>query len=532
MSQPPAPLSQGPVSNFSRLASASFFRHRWVIGGVLILGVFMAVMDISVVNVALPHMMGTFGVGIDDITWVATGYSIAEIVIISMAAWLSTLIGRKRYYIISFIVFIVGSVLSGMARSFGAMVVFRTIQGIGGGGLIPLALAILKETFPEEEQGMAMAIFGMGVVIAPAFGPVIGGWLTDNYNWPWIFFINVPVGLIAVPLAMLVIHDPPYLRRGLKRIDGVGLALLTVSLVTIQLALERGEREDWFESTWITWLLIVGVVSLVVLVIWEWYEEEPVVNVRLLKNAQLSVGSAIAIIFGVALFGSTFIVPQFLERLMRYPVFEAGLALLPRSLVLMVFMPIAGRLYNYVDARLTIGLGVLLTYWAYIEMSNFYLDIGFRNVLYPFFILGAGNAFLFVTLTTASLSTIDRRWTTDASSLYTLARRIGGNVGYAVVATLVERRGAFHRVRLVEHVTPFSPATRATYSKMTAAMANTGGGFGTARDKALKALDNTVNLQARMLAYNDVFWFLGIIFIAAIPLIFLLRGTRKNSAPA
>ncbi len=328
-------------------------------------GAFMAVMDISVVNVSMPHMMGSFSEDLSAITWVATAYSIAEIIMVTMSGWWSTLIGRKRLYLWSFGLFTVGSILCGTATTFHQMLVYRVIQGIGGGALIPISQAILRESFPQEEQGMAMAIFGMGVVLAPAVGPILGGWLTDHYGWPWIFFINIPVSVVGMLMVGAFVHDPAYLRRGVKKIDWVGIALLSVALTTMQVVLERGQSENWFESNMIVMGTIVGTVTALFLVWWEMKIPEPVINFRILKNIPLSIGSAMGIIFGVALFGTTFILPQFTQNLLGYPALEAGMVLAPRAAMLMLFMPIVGRLYNRVDARVLVLVGVVITFWAY-----------------------------------------------------------------------------------------------------------------------------------------------------------------------
>ena len=288
--------------------------NKWIIAGTVVLGSFVSVMDISIVNVAMPQMISTFGVSLDAITWVAVAYSISEIILVTMAAWFSTLIGRKRFFVFSFILFTAASLLCGLARSLEMMILARILQGIGGGGLIPVSQAIMLETFPEEERGMAMALYAMGVTIAPAAGPVLGGWLTDQYGWPWIFYINLPLGAIGIGLSIMVLEDPPHLQRSLARVDVPGIILLGVGLTALQLFLERGEREQWFNSSFIVTLALIAGVSLAVLVVWELYAEEPVIHLRLLKNVPFSAGIGLGLIFGITLFGSTFVLPLFLQR--------------------------------------------------------------------------------------------------------------------------------------------------------------------------------------------------------------------------
>jgi DHA2 family multidrug resistance protein len=487
----------------------------------------MAVMDISVVNVAIPHMMGTFGAGIDEITWVGTGYAIAEILMVSLTGWWSTLLGRKRFYLASFALFIGGSVLCGTARSLGAMVFYRVIQGIGAGAMIPLSQAILRETFPPEEQGMAAAVFSMGVVVAPAAGPVVGGWLTEAYSWPWVFYINVPVGIVAMVMVSLVLRDPPYLRRGIERVDVLGLALLLVGITAMQIVLERGQREAWFASRLIVGLTAATVATLAGLAWRELRTVEPVVDLRLLKNIPLAAGTIIGTIFGVALLGRTFILPQLLQSILGFSPFQTGLALLARPAGMMVFMPIAGRLYNYVDPRLLIAGGIAATVWASLQLARLSLDVGMWDLALPLFLVGFGNSFMFVTMATAALSTIPRAQMTGASGLFTLGRRIGGNIGYALVATMTERRTAFHRARLIARVTPLDLPALARRRLAIRLLHRRGSARPLAAAQATRLLEATVRRQARMLAFNDVAWILGVLFVFALPLlIFLPRRPR------
>jgi DHA2 family multidrug resistance protein len=504
--------------------------NKWLVTIAVMFGAFLAVMDVSVVNVSLPHMMGTFGETLSAITWVATSYSIAEIIMVTMAGWWSTLLGRKRFFLASFTLFSLGSILAGTAQTFPQMLLYRVIQGIGGGSLIPVSQAILRETFPVEEQGMAMAIFGMGVVIAPAMGPVLGGWLTDHYGWPWIFYINIPFSIAGIVMVNAFVHDPPYLRYGLRHIDWLGIALLTVGLTGLQVVLERGQEEDWFASPWITAGTIFTGIVLVGLIIWEWRAREPILNLRILRNIPLSVGSGIGLAFGVALYGTTFILPQFLQNLLNYPAYQAGLALLPRSLSLFVAMPFVGRLYNYVDPRFLIMLGLGITYWSYAQLAHLSTSMGFWNLVPPLLLMGTGLPFMFVTMTTVSLSTIPREDMTAASSFYTLARRVGGNLGYALVATMVGRRSAFHRLHLVPHISPLDSAYTATHASLTTLLIQHQIDPASAHTKALALINTMVNRQARMLAYNDISWMMGAMFLAALPLLFLLPG-RKGLRP-
>ncbi len=511
------------------------FANKWIITFTVVFGTFMAVMDISVVNVALPHMMGSFGQDMSSITWVATSYSIAEIIMATMAGWWSTVLGRKRLYLLSFGLFTLGSILCGTAHSFSQMLAYRILQGIGGGSLIPVSQAILRETFPQEEQGMAMAMYGMGVVLAPGTGAILGGWLTDHYGWAWIFYINVPVSVIGIMMVTAFVHDPPYLRRGVKRIDWLGIGLLAVALTTMQVVLERGQENNWFQSDMIKVGAAVSVVAVAALVFWELKTDEPVVNLRMLRNMPLTIGSSMGVIFGVALFGTTFLLPQFTQELLGYPAFKSGLVLAPRALMLLLVMPIAGWLYRYVDARGLMLFGIGVIWWSFHDLSRLSLGAGFWNLVPILVIMGAGMPFMFVTLTTVSLSTVSRRDMTDASSIYTLARRVGGNIGYAVVATLAARGVQIHRAHLVTHMNLLNPHFMEFRSRVMALLEQAGMDPATAQKSGDALLNMLLNRQAAMLSYNDIARIFGMMFVIAAPLILLLPGrsgfTNSSKTP-
>ena len=519
----PPQASSGPGTTVSA-------RKKLLITFAVMSGSFLAVMDVSVVNVSMPHMMGNFGQTLSAITWVATSYSIAEMLMVTMAGWWSALVGRKRLYLASLVLFTLGSMLAGTAQTFTQMLCYRVLQGLGGGSLIPLSQAILRETYPPEEQGMAMAIFGMGVVLAPAMGPILGGWLTDNYGWPWVFYINIPVSIVGLLMVSAFVEDPPYLRRGIARVDWLGIALLTMGLTIMQLVLERGHENNWFQSRWITAGAIMAVVMLTSLVFWELHTKEPIVNFRVLRNIPLSIGAGMGLLFGVVLFGTTFSLPQLTQRLLRYPAYEAGLVLLPRAITLFLAMPLVGWLFNYVDARLLIAVGIGLTYLAFHQLAHLSLNVGFWNLVPIMLVMGAGMPCMFVTLSTVSLSTIRREDMTAATSLYTLARRVGGNLGYALVATLVERFSVIHQAHLSTHISNLNSAYASYYATLAARLARQTGDPVAAQGKALALVDNVVHRQAAILAYNDLAWLFGIMFLATLPLLFFLPRRHRAQA--
>jgi DHA2 family multidrug resistance protein len=500
---------------------------KWTITATVMFGTFMAVMDITVVNVALPHMMGSFGVDRSTITWVATGYAIAQVIMLSMAGWWSTLLGRKRFYLLSFLVFTAGSIMAGTSRTFGQMILWRTIQGIGGGALVPVSLAILRETFPREQQGMAMAMYGMGVVLAPAVGPVLGGWLIDHFGWPWIFYINVPVSALGMLMVTAFVQDPPYLRRGVTRTDWVGIGLLAVGLTSMQVVLERGNQENWFQSNWILAGTALAVASIVGLALWELRAKEPVVNVRLLRNVPLAASSAIGLVFGVALFGTTFILPQFTQTLLGYTAFTSGMVLMPRALAVLAMMPVAGFLYRYLDGRLLVLGGLLMMGIAYWQLAHLTLYISSWNLVRMLLVMGAGMPSIFVTLTAISLSGIPKADMTEASSIYTLARTVGGNIGYAVTATLVANSTQIHRAFLVQNISAANPVYLRFHAAATAGLAARGLDPVAAARAANALADGLLNRQAAMLAYNDTSLTMGILLAATLPLLLLLPGRAQ-----
>ncbi|QGY40516.1 DHA2 family efflux MFS transporter permease subunit [Pseudodesulfovibrio cashew] len=506
--------------------------ERWTIAFTVVFGAFMAVMDTSVVNVSMPHMMGSFGTDLSAVTWVATSYSIAEIIMVTMSGWWSALLGRKNFYLASFALFTVGSVLCGTATTFPQMIIYRVIQGIGGGALIPVSQAILRETFPPAQQGIAMALYGMGVVLAPALGPICGGWLTDMWGWPWIFYINVPVCAVGMVLTMKFVHDPPYLRRGIRFVDWLGIGLLTVFLTGMQVVLERGQEEQWFDSTLIRYWTVATLLSLVVLIFWEWRCKEPVVNLRVFKDKNLVLGSVMGLIFGVSLFGTTFVLPQFTQKILGYPAFESGLALAPRAMVLMIFMPVAGWAYQKVGAKPLVMAGITIIVWSYYDLMQLSVQAGFFDLVPPLLIMGVGMPFMFVPLSTVSLCTVDRSLVTDASSIYTLARRVGGNIGYSLVAVLLDRGITSHRTYLADHVSALDPTSQEYLAKLAQALQAKGASALQASQLALGLLEKKLMRQATMLAYNDISFIFGCLFFLLVPMVFYLPGKAQVLALA
>ena len=503
---------------------------KWLVTSSVMLGTFLSVMDVSVVNVAMPHMMGNFGEDLITITWVSTSYSIAEIIMITMAAWLTTLLGRRRLFLFSMVVFTVASVLAGTAHTFTQIILYRVLQGMGGGSLIPVSQAIARESFPPAEQGMAMAIFAMGVTLAPALGPVVGGWLVDNYGWPWVFYINVPFAVAGILMVSAFVHDPPYLKRGIARIDWSGITLLTIGLTAMQIVLERGEEVDWFASHWIVVGTVLAAGSLIALVIWELESSEPVINFRLLHNLRLSAGSSLGAMIGFVLYGSSFVLPQLTQDLLGYSAYQAGMVLMPRAIAMFVMMPIVGRLYNYVSPRLLVTGGLLAIALSQWWLGHLALYTGFWNLATPLILLGAGLSIPMVTLSTVSLSSMPRAQMTGASGLYTLARRVAGNVAYASLATIIDRRTQFHRSRLIEGVSGLDPSYLRSAAGFSARLMHFGFNSAATSGRSLAMVNALVDRQSTMMSYNDVNWLVAVMTLLVLPFVLMLPARAPDHA--
>jgi MFS transporter, DHA2 family, multidrug resistance protein len=507
---------------------------KWLVAASVLTGTFLSVMDVSVVNVAMPHMMGSFGQDLLSITWVSTAYSIAEIIMITMTAFWSTLLGRKRLYLISITIFIVGSMLAGTAQTFGQMLCWRVVQGVGGGTLIPASQAITREKFPPAEQGMAMALYSMGVMLAPTMGPIVGGWLVDNWGWRWIFYINVPFAIMGLLMVSAFVHDPPYLKRGLQRIDWNGIALLTIGLTSLQIVLERGQRLDWFASQWIVLGTIVAVLAIVGLLVWELNHDEPIINFRLFRNLRLSAGSGMGTVIGFALFGSTFLLPQLTQDVLDYPAYRAGLVLVPRAAAMFCVMPVVGRLYNYLSPRILISFGMMVLAYAYWGLGHLSPTVSFWNFVPLLLATGLGVGCSMVILSTVSLSSMQPAQMTAAAGLYTLVRRVSGNIAYAVLATLIERRTQIHRADLVGNISNLGFALRQFNATANERLMMQGYASPTFQIRDLALVSGLLNRQATMMAYNDTWTLLACLFIFALPLtLFLPRhGIPAEQRPA
>ena len=521
---PPSPEAPASAATLSEPAA-----HKWVIAGTVMTGSIMASLDSSIVNVALPNMSGTLGVTIEEITWVITGYILANVIIMPITALLSSRFGRKTFYMSSVVLFTVASMACGMAHSLVVIVIFRIIQGLGGGVLITVSQAILRESFPPEEQGIAMGIYGLGVVLAPALGPTLGGWLTDNYSWPWIFYINVPIGVLNLMLVARFIQDPSYLVRQKGKIDMLGLGLLITGLGSLQLMLEEGQQDDWFDSGFIVRLAIIAAAGLVLFIWRELAAEHPAVNLRILRNVTFSSATAIGGVLGLALNGSLFLLPLFLQNLIGFDATQSGIALIPRSLAMGLLMPIAGQFYNRLGPRLLIGSGLVICAYGFWGLADLTTAVGFWDVFWPQLWQGVGFSLIFVALSTAALATIPKPQMTQATGLYNVVRQVMGSVGIAIAATeLVSSTSRYHDV-LANNTGLWNPNTVQFLKSATAAMIHAGADKFTAQQRALEMLDISVTRQATVLAYNHIFMLVTALFLLGLPLVLLLR---KGERPA
>jgi MFS transporter, DHA2 family, multidrug resistance protein len=502
----------------------------WIIALVVTMATFMEVLDTSIANVSLPHIAGGLSAGVDESTWILTSYLVSNAIILPMSGWFSNLIGRKRFYMLCVGVFTVSSFLCGLAPNLGSLIFFRVLQGLGGGGLQPSEQAILADTFSPAKRGMAFAIYGMAVVVAPAIGPTLGGFITDNYSWRWIFYINVPIGVISLLLTSRLISDPPELnekRKKLFSIDYVGLSLLALGLGALQVVLDKGQRDDWFESNFILILTVVSIAALVAVLFWEWNHDHPIIDLRLFRDRSFATANVLMFALGFVLWGTTLLIPLFVQTLMGYPAEQAGLVLMPGGLLIIALLPLVGRMLARTDPRrmMVFGLCVLATSMFY--MSHFDLQLGFRDVVIARLIQGGGMAFLWVPINTVAYSYLPRDKNNAASGLINLARNVGASMGISYVTTMLDRRAQFHQDRLVAHLDPGNPRLQQMLQGATSAL-KAHGGSGVPQ-QAIALLQFNMQRQASMLSYIDNFRILAIMSLCLIPVVYLVKKPRKGT---
>jgi DHA2 family multidrug resistance protein len=498
------------------------------------LATFMEVLDTSVANVSLPHIAGNLAASLDESTWVLTAYLVSNAIVLPLAGWFSTLFGRKRFYMFCVATFTVASCLCGFAPSLDALVVFRILQGLGGGALQPISQAILVESFPKKKRGMAMAVYGMGVVLAPIIGPTLGGWITDSYSWRWIFFINVPVGILSLTLTTLLIFDPPYLQRrsfGSFRMDYVGLGLIATGLGFLEVFLDEGQRKDWFSAPLIVFSAVVAGACLILAVVWETWHEDPVVELRLLRDRRFAIATFTMFGLGFVLYASTMLLPLFLQTMMGYDALTSGLALSPGGVAVVLLMPLVGLLLSRFEPRWLVVFGLAISSAGLFQMAGFNTQMDFRTAATARIIQSIGMAFLFVPINTAAFSSIAREKANRATGIINLARNIGGSTGIATVTTMLARRAQFHQSVLVGHATAGSSAYRNLVEHAAHRFLAQGSSPTYAARQAQALVFTIVRREASVKAFVDDFWLLGVIFLAMIPVVlFMKTKVRGNRA--
>ena len=512
------------------VADTDPYRNRYLIAIAVTLASVLELIDTSIVNVALPDMMGNLGATLDEIAWVSTGYIIANVIVIPMSGWLSAYFGRRKYLAGSIMLFVVASFLCGAAHTLVELVAFRIVQGVGGGALLSTAQATLFEAFPPEEVGIGQAIFGAGVMVGPTIGPTLGGWIVDNYQWPWIFYINVPLGILAAILVLTYVRNASHQERA-RTVDVPGIALLALCIGSLQWMLERGERYDWFDSRFIVTLLVVSVVSGVLLVWRELTAEEPVIDFRVLKSRQLTAGVLIAAMLGLALYGSVFVLPIFLQQLHGMTAWQTGKIILPGALASAVTMGIVGRNASRLDARITVAAGSLLFLLSMWMLSRLTLDAGAGDMFWPLIWRGTGLGLIFVPLTNATMADVATERLAQGTGMFNLTRQLGGSLGIAVMATLLGRFAAQNRAALVSNLASADAGSTARLAMLTQGLVAKGASLLAAKQQALALLDRQVMVQANVLAFSRIYLLSGLLLCAALPLLFLFRtGKGRGSA--
>jgi MFS transporter, DHA2 family, multidrug resistance protein len=499
----------------------------WVVALTVTLATFMEVLDSSIANVALPHIAGSLGASYEEATWVLTSYLVSSAIVLPISGWLATAIGRKRFYMICVVLFTGSSLLCGLAPSLGWLIFARVLQGVGGGGLQPSEQAILADTFAPEKRGMAFAMYGMAVVVAPAIGPTLGGWITDNYNWHWIFFINIPIGALSLFLTQRLVEDPPWLkedkRAGLK-IDYIGFALIVIGVGCFQVVLDKGQQLDWFGSPFIVAMFGIGLPVLIAFFLWEWYHEDPVVDVRLLKNRNFGTAVAFSFVLGMVLFGSTVLIPQFLQNSMGYTAERAGMALSPGGLALMVMMPVAGKLLSTrIDPRLLVSLGFLITAITLHVMTVIYHGIDFQTIVLLRVLQVIGLPLIFVPISTLNYIGVPREKNNQVSGISNFARNIGGSIGTALLSTFLARQAQVHQNTFAAHTGHGDLNFQNLLNQLTGAFTAQGYDAVTAAKKALAQAYAMAQAQASVLGFENAFWIMSVTILCLVPFPFVMR---------
>jgi DHA2 family multidrug resistance protein len=499
----------------------------WLIAPVVALAAFMEIMDISIANVSLPHIAGDLSSSQSESTWVLTSYLVTNAVVMPISGWLSNTFGRKRFFLVCIAGFTTASLLCGLAPNLGSLIALRAVQGAAGGGLQPSGQAILADSFPREKRGMASAIYGIATVVAPTVGPTLGGWITDSYNWRWIFLINVPVGIVLLFLVSSLIREQPVTRdKNASRspVDWMGFGFVALSLGCLQIVLDRGQEDDWLGSAFITALILISAAGFALLIWWELRHPDPMVDLRLMRNPDFAITFFLMLMLGFMLLGSTYLIPAYAQSLMGYRAVDAGLVLTPGGLATIALLPLVGRMINKVDVRLLVAIGLVIGGISLLWMTNFYLDISFQRLMLARMLQTASLAFLFVPLNALAFRGIPATKTNNASALINLARNFGGSIGISVASTLLIRREQVHQSRLIETLQQMNPSYP-DYAR------HLGNALGTAADapSTLANIYQSAIDQATLLSYLDDFKVLGLVFLGLLPLLLLVKPAKGGA---
>src|SRR5438128_2132854 len=501
------------------------YKYKYLIAITVSLASVLELLDTSIVNVAIPHMMGNLGATLDQIAWVSTGYIVANVIVLPITGWLSAYFGRRRYFAGSIALFTIASFMCGNAHSLVSLVIWRIIQGLGGGALLSTSQAILYEEFPREEYGTAMAIFGVGVMVGPTLGPTVGGWITDTYGWPWIFYINIPFGMLALAMTMSFINDSRHQERS-TRVDFVGLGLLAVGIGALQTMLERGERLDWWSSGQVRLLAITSALSLITFIWHELRTEDPVVDLRILKSRQLAVGVVFGLVLGVCLYATVFVLPVYLQNIRNFTANQTGLVILPGALASAFTMAVMGRQQGKFDGRWSIAAGVGIFALSMWKHAHFTTESGMSDFFWPLIFRGVGLGLIFVPLTNLALADLPMSRIPNGTGLFNLMRQLGGSVGIALSATLLQRFAAIHRADLIANVTQFSEVARERLAAISSGLLARGTPPALAQTKALAVVDGLLTRQALMLSFEQLFLLFGACFVLSLPLLLLMHKSR------
>ena len=507
-------------------------RHSpWLIAMGVMMATFMEVLDTSIANIALPHIAGSLSATPEEATWVLTSYLVSNAIVLPTTGWLANHFGRKRVFITCIFMFTLSSALCGLAWSLPTLIFARILQGIGGGAMVPIAQSIMLESFPRQKRGAAMAIFAQGVVVAPILGPTLGGWITDSYSWRWIFYINLPVGILAILAAQWLVEDPPYIQRNKSAtIDYVGFGLLAVWLATLQILLDKGQEADWFGAVWVRWFTLASVSSFVAFIWWQLKTKHPLVDLSVFKNRNFTIGLILMTTLGAILYGTTAQLPLFLQTLMGYPALQSGYAMSPRGIAAFITTFFVGRLVGKMRAKWMLIIGFSLLAISSFMLSNLNLQVSQINVIWPSIVNGIAISFIFVPLTTATMSQLAQQQLGNATGLYNLMRNLGGSIGIAFVTTMLARGAQVHQALMVGHLAPDNPAFRQQFDSAKHLLAHHGDSV-TASRQAYNAVYSLLDQQAHLLAFVDNFFIFGAMAVLTMPLIFLFKRVTAPTKP-